>query len=271
MEGRRSSAVAIEGATSGRSALLPREHGAYGELAFPLLAALTRGKPTVAAFALVVAIGAAFFAHEPLLVLLGHRGARAKTTTGAAAKQLLLGLLAVIVVGLGVTLATMPLHLLPLLMVPFVFACVLSPFVFEKRERTANGEALAAITLASTAVPVAGAALVPLTSVFLAFAVWSVALSVATLGVRAVIARAKRGETWAGVVPATLGIIAVGLAVLGARYGCIGYGVSMSLAPIVLFTIGLALRPPPPRALMRVGWALVFASAATTVLVATLV
>src|SRR5689334_17708106 len=56
--------------------MIPREHGAYGQLLVPLITALAIGRPGVAAVALAVAIVAAFLAHEPLLVLLGQRGAR---------------------------------------------------------------------------------------------------------------------------------------------------------------------------------------------------
>jgi hypothetical protein len=54
--------------------LLPREHGAYAEVLFPLGTASCLGRPSVSSLALSVAVVAAFLAHEPLLVLLGARG-----------------------------------------------------------------------------------------------------------------------------------------------------------------------------------------------------
>src|SRR5262245_28487506 len=58
--------------------MLPREHGAYGQLLFPLVTALAVGWPTVAAYGLAVAGIALFVAHEPLLVVMGQRGVRAE-------------------------------------------------------------------------------------------------------------------------------------------------------------------------------------------------
>ncbi|MBE7450030.1 MAG: YwiC-like family protein [Kofleriaceae bacterium] len=68
----------------GRS-LLPREHGAYGQLGVPLVAALASGRPGVTAVGLAVAAVAAFLASEPARVLAGHRGARARTEQRAHA------------------------------------------------------------------------------------------------------------------------------------------------------------------------------------------
>jgi hypothetical protein len=54
--------------------LWPREHGAYFQLALPLIAAHLLRAPTVAMAALTAAACLVFVAHEPLLVVLGHRG-----------------------------------------------------------------------------------------------------------------------------------------------------------------------------------------------------
>ena len=58
--------------------LLPQEHGAWGQLAMPILSALALGAPSAAALLLTAATVLAFLAHEPWLVVLGHRGMRAK-------------------------------------------------------------------------------------------------------------------------------------------------------------------------------------------------
>src|SRR5205823_6340503 len=55
-------------------ALLPKEHGAYGQLLFPLITAMAVGRPGVAAWSFAAAAVCAFLAHEPLLLLLGQRG-----------------------------------------------------------------------------------------------------------------------------------------------------------------------------------------------------
>ena len=70
-----------------RRSMLPHEHGAWGQLAMPLLTALAIGRPTVAALLLTAAVVLAFVAHEPLLVLLGQRGRRAIQEDGARARR----------------------------------------------------------------------------------------------------------------------------------------------------------------------------------------
>ncbi len=68
-----------EPVTEGRAghgpSLLPREHGAYAQLGFPLVTALALGDLGVAPLLLVVGIIAVFLVHEPVMVLSGGRGA----------------------------------------------------------------------------------------------------------------------------------------------------------------------------------------------------
>ena len=68
--------------------LVPREHGAYAEIAVPLVTALWMRPPTLAAVAWATAAVCGFFAHEPILVLLGRRGARTRQVRGRAARRL---------------------------------------------------------------------------------------------------------------------------------------------------------------------------------------
>jgi hypothetical protein len=58
--------------------LLPREHGAYGQLALPLVTALAMGRPGGAALALTLAAIAAFLLHQPVLLLATRRESRAR-------------------------------------------------------------------------------------------------------------------------------------------------------------------------------------------------
>ncbi len=68
---------------SSSNSLLPREHGAYAELAFPLATGLAAGGPTVAGVAFSLAAVVLFLAHEPAAVMLGRRGARLQLEHGA--------------------------------------------------------------------------------------------------------------------------------------------------------------------------------------------
>ena len=51
--------------------MLPREHGAYGQIAFPTLTAFLVSDVSVAGLLIAAAVVAGFLAHEPAAVLLG--------------------------------------------------------------------------------------------------------------------------------------------------------------------------------------------------------
>ena len=65
--------------------MFPKEHGAYGQLIFPLATSLLVAGVTAPALLTALAAGAAFISHEPALVLLGRRGTRATRETGRRA------------------------------------------------------------------------------------------------------------------------------------------------------------------------------------------
>ena len=58
--------------------LKPKEHGAYAILIIPIATSLAISGVSVTGGAVAIASLAGFFAHEPLLVVLGRRGLRAK-------------------------------------------------------------------------------------------------------------------------------------------------------------------------------------------------
>src|SRR5688572_32010037 len=102
--------------------LWPREHGAYAQLAAPLLTALVVVRPTVAAGLLAAAACCAFLANEPLLVVLGHRGKRMREQAGtrAARRLALLASLAAAMGIAGLVLAPHSLAIAALVAVPVV-------------------------------------------------------------------------------------------------------------------------------------------------------
>src|SRR5262245_4761900 len=67
----------MKAASHTQRALVPHEHGAYGQLLFPMITALAIGRPGTAAFAWAAAAALVFLAHEPVMVLLGQRGPKA--------------------------------------------------------------------------------------------------------------------------------------------------------------------------------------------------
>ncbi|MCA9047046.1 MAG: YwiC-like family protein, partial [Planctomycetaceae bacterium] len=83
--------------------LRPREHGAYSILGMPLLAGLLIGGVTPIGVLTTIAAVAGFLANEPLLVVWGNRGQRAKQSGTAATRTLIGSLVTAIVCG-GVAL-----------------------------------------------------------------------------------------------------------------------------------------------------------------------
>jgi hypothetical protein len=65
--------------------MLPREHGAYSQMALPLLTALVIARAAPPAVFIAIAVVCGFLAHEPLVVLLGSRGRRVKRADGSRA------------------------------------------------------------------------------------------------------------------------------------------------------------------------------------------
>lgn len=251
--------------TASRS-LAPREHGAYGQLGLPLVTALAMGRPGLAAVGMTIGAVAAFFAHEPLLIVMGQRGTRAAREDGRRARQRLLLLGAMTALGGGVGLSLAPFDARVSAIVPLVLALALAPFVARGQEKTAAGELLAAATLSGAAVPVAIASGVPLAAAWGAWGAWCLAMGASTLAVRSVIAHARAPGAWPSRVIAPLLALAA-LAALTAG-GALSRSAAIGATPMLALALALAAKPPSPRALKRVCWALVAASVALAVCLA---
>src|SRR5688572_14716336 len=104
---------------------LPKEHGAYGQLSFPIATALLASGGSSAAGLLALATMAGFLAHEPAAIILGLRGVRAKREDGAKARRWMAGWLAIAIVGGSAALVTMPAHARWSLVFPTLPALVL--------------------------------------------------------------------------------------------------------------------------------------------------
>ena len=146
-----------------RRSMLPHEHGAWGQLAMPLLTALAIGRPGAASLLLTTAVVLAFVAHEPLLVLLGQRGQRARKEDGPRAGRWLgaLAALAAVTGLLGIAVAPAAARLA--LLLPAALAALVGWLVSRKLEKTVAGEIAVAAALASAgyAVALAGGATQP--------------------------------------------------------------------------------------------------------------
>jgi hypothetical protein len=245
---------------------VPHEHGAYGQLLFPLVSALVVGEPAAAAYLLAVAGIAAFLGHEALLVLLGQRGSRAAREQRSAAwrSATIFGGLAL--VSGAAALALLPAWLLGALLIPFVLALVVGVFVARGRERTTAGEVLVASALSSLSLPVALAGGVSTSGATTLFAVFATVFALATVAVRALIGRTARAGGPPPVVAGvfTMGVVAL-LAVLAAR-GVLAAIAPYAALPVAAVALALTVRPPSPRHLRTIGWTLVGATAASAVL-----
>lgn len=239
--------------------LLPREHGAYGQLALPLVAALAMGSPTAASALLVVATVATFAAHEPALVLAGLRGARARREAGDRATRLALACaVAALIAAVGAA-ALGGAAVVVASAVPVGLALALLPFIVDREERTTAGEVLAGAALAAASIPVAVAGGVSIEIAIAAWGAWATAFTAATSAVRWIIARNRTGHG-----PLVLAVLTIVSTVIALAMATV-WTMALAAVPTLLLAWLLLARPPSPRHLRRVGWTLVASTATTAV------
>jgi len=249
--------------------MLPREHGAYGQLLLPLVTTLAIGRPGRVAVALAAVAVCVFLAHEPLLVLLGARGLRA-ARDGRATAWRWVSLLGAAATGLGVLAvagASPPTRLA--LLIPAAFVVVLAAAILAGRERTMAGEMCSALTLASTCLPVGIAADVPRIATLTCAVVYACAFVCATGCVHAIIAHGRQPPATATRSAAVAGaMFAIGALVWLATRGSLAPVAPWAAAPVCATGGVLAILPPRATRLRVVGWVLVGSSlAAATILV----
>ena len=251
--------------------LFPREHGAYGQVAFPLIAAFGVAGPSTSGVLIAVTVIAAFLAHEPALVLLGYRGPRAKRDLRTrASRWCALSLLVALATAVGAALA-IERGARWSLAVPFVPALFLLIAMLRGEEKTWHGEVATALASSGAAVPITMSAGVPPSTA------WAVALPFAllfvasTLAVRAVILRVRGGgdpKATSFMRGAALSLVVGGaVALAGLEAARLAPNALIAAAPGLATAGGVALRPPSPAHLRTVGWTLVGVSVLTTVIV----
>ncbi len=253
-----------------RRVLLPREHGTYAQLAFPLLSGLTVAGPTLPGGALAAAVVCLFLAYEPAAVLLGVRGVRLqREANGAARRQLALSTAAALLLG-AVALLLAPPRARLLLTVPALLAAPVAALLPARRVKTLAGETLTAGALAGMHLPLAAAAGAAGVALWGPALVWFAAFFLATLAVHAIKARQKQRDRW-------LGVSAVGCTI---AVGTAAAVLAVARAPLRLPALALAvplgavlavnLARVHPRALRRVGWMLVASDVAALAFLALL-
>jgi hypothetical protein len=219
------------------------------------------GSPSWAAGLLSIAAVAGFASHEPLLVVLGRRGERSRIHAGWRAFRLLFT-----TAGVGVLAAALGLAFGSSAARWSALGCAalavpLAVQIARDAERSLLGELLASSMLPALAVPVAVSAGVPGGTAVGVWLVWSLGFGAATCAVRDVVAHFKRGR------PLLLRLAPlVAVAVLAGSALTLGWLQPRQLAaatPILATLLAIALRPPHPRQLRRVGWSLLVVSATT--------
>ncbi len=249
--------------------LIPREHGAYAELGFPLLTGLVLGSPGAASFLFVAAALLFFFANEPLVVRLGARGKRLQQELAVPAGRLLL-----LLGGLGAAAGAGALWLAPpaarlLAAVPAVLALGLVPVVLSGRLKSLPGETVAAAAFSSMHLPVAAAGGAAGAALFGPPVLWFVATIVATLAVHAIKSRVTGAAPW--VVPAAAWsaraalLAAVAIAALAPSLRPVALAACLPLAGVVVVNRLLL----SPKKLKQVGWIVVAANALAVTVLAT--
>lgn len=276
------------------SLLLPKEHGAYAQLAFPLATGLALAPPSPAALALGAAAVCLFLANEPLSILLGIRGARLKEQQGALARTragALLGL-ACVLGPLGLTMGWPAVW--PQILIPALAAVLLVPLSLGGRQKSLPGEFLVLTTFSTLVLPLAAAAGANPIRGILAAGVWWLSFGLGTLEVHAIKARIKKTARrqwtrWASPLAAAAAVAGALWVALGqagpflrgvgqGTSGFMGSGTGLGWAaelPRFLPPAAAALLPPAlaifvlslvrahPRHLKRVGWTLVGANTLT--------
>lgn len=246
-------------ANTPRSATLwPREHGAYVELLAPLLSALLFA-PSLPGLGWAITACALFVAHEPLLVLLGRRGRRARELSATRARRRLALCAALALPGPMVALWQGGVSTRVALLVTALFCGAAALAVWFDREKTLAGELLSATALLSLALPVLALASVPLSEAARFSGGWLVVHAMATLTARAYVYRKHdRGRLldWAA------GVAALVVMASGALHatGLLSLMLSLVPLPFALVTTLLwtgAFRPRSPKG---VGWTLAVAN-----------
>lgn len=247
--------------------LFPREHGAYGQLIFPLVTSFAVGGVTAASLLIALAAVAAFLAHEPLLVLLGRRGARAKREEQrrAMAWLAMTGAIAA-----GATLAGVW-SLSPdarwSLTLPLLPASGVGVAIIAAREKSAAAEVAVASAFSLLAVPLCLAANASLGTALAVALTFALVFVVGTLAARAIVLGVRAGGDRRGARTTRIAVLVLtcagsaALAAAAAR-SLLPWTTLLAAAPGLMAGSWLAVRPPAPDRLRLVGWTLVAVAAA---------
>jgi len=249
--------------------LWPREHGTYGELLFPLLAALLLARPDQAAWALSLVAAGGFLAHEGLSVLVGTRGVRAqRDDRGVAWRSVVVFGGAALIAAAG-ALPALTSATLGATGIAASLSMASVAVAWFGREHTLAGELMAVIALSSWCVPVGlagGMALPVATALWL---IWTAAFGLATSAVHLVIARrSPRLDHRAGAIGWLIGAATPAALWMFVDAGHLPARALMIPIPAQALFLVLAAAPVRATHLRRIGWSVIGVSALTLALMA---
>lgn len=247
--------------------LMPREHGAYAQLALPMVTALASRWPSLAALSMSAAAIAVFLSHEPIGILFGMRGTRAlREERDRCVRRLVVMAIVAIMGGIGGLFMAPPIARIAAV-VPLGLALPVTLLLARKLERSLGGELLAVAMLSTVSLPIALASGVTLKGALTATTVWIAVFGAATLLARALIRKTDALPRWA---LAMIGASPVVAAVTCVAIGFVPLGVVFALVPTCVLCVALALSPPPPKRIRMVGWSLAASSLVTCGVLASL-
>ena len=249
----------------------PKEHGAYGQLSFPLVTSLIVSGVSAGSALFALAIVAGFLAHEPLLVVLGLRGPRARRELGRTAIWWLASVTAVLVVCGALAMRWMtPEHRISV-MLPLVPALYLFWAAVSGHGKSTAAELAVAIAFSTAAIPLCLLGGSPATTGVVVALAFATNFVLATLAVRVVIVKVRGGGDPRQVAAMRRAVFVLAAAIaaaviVAAVLGLLPPAPLVSVAPGIIVALWIAASPPPPSKLRKVGWTLVGTSGAIAVL-----
>ncbi len=236
--------------------LKPKEHGAYAILAIPIATAILVTGATFVGLCVAVASIAGFLAHEPLLVALGHRGARAQRTTPTAQRRLAVLLLVTVACG-SIAMVAGSTSVRCSLVACGALAIASFVLAIAGKHRTPAGQLWGVVGLTVPCVPILLGGDVPARLTMEAWGTWLIGFGATTMAVRGVIAAQKRQSRalhWGAMG---------GLSIAVALLTWAGFQLPILTLPMISMSWYLLYAPPHAKQLKRVGWTLVVGTVAS--------